>query len=221
MIIDKNYDGGFPSDLFNRIKVSKGIHLIESTIYPHARAGPSVVDSPARLALQLSSSTLPPLLEKGVFMLTAAVDLIVCLALAPATRGRTGRSLETKDGSTSSANAVPPLALARQFIVPGIGNDTLDTSGTTTVKGSWRELDLRGASASEAVNGRHTHSGVDLVVAEGVFFGYVLVRLEVRVVAVFRVEGLAMGVLGEQVVELFLGGSRHDGQVMNGGKGLL
>lgn len=154
-------------------------------------------------------------------MLTATVNLIVCLALAPAARGRTGGSLETKDGSSSIANAVPPLALAGQFVVPGIGNDTLDASGATIVKGSWRELDLRGAGASEAINGRHTHSGVDLVVAEDVFFGEVLVGLEVRVVSVFRVEGLAMGILGEQVVELFLGGSRHDGQMMNGGRALL
>lgn len=143
-------------------------------------------------------------------MVTATVDLVVCLALTPARS--TCSTFHTEDRSSSSADTVPPLVLAGQFIVPGVRDDTLDASRASTVKGSRWKPDLRGASAGETINSRHTHGGVNLSVAEGILFGQVLVRSKVRVVAVLWVKGLAMGVLSEQVVKFVLGGSRHGGQ---------
>lgn len=70
-----------------------------------------------------------------------------------------------------------------------------------------RELDLRGASAGEAIDSRHAHCVIDLGVTENVFFGKILVVLEIGVVTVLRVEGFAICVLGDQVVKLFLSGS--------------
>ncbi|KAI6773752.1 hypothetical protein HG531_000601 [Fusarium graminearum] len=128
-----------------------------------SRTCPSVVsDRPASLALKLTSTALSPL-SKESFLVSVALGVI--LAALGITLG--GRSrLNAENAVAGSADAVSPLVLASSLIVSCVGNDALDTGSTTVVEGDRRELDLRGASAGEAINSRHSHCVVDLCVAK-------------------------------------------------------
>lgn len=195
MVIDKDDNGGFPSHLLNSVKISQSIYLIQSTIDANTGAGSPVPHGTVGLALELAPPALSPLLEERL-LICITPDIIFGLAgLAPG--GRLDGGIDAEDAVAGSAHTVSPFVLAGSLVVSSISDDALDASGAAAVERGRGELDLSGASASEAIHSRHAHSGVDLVVAKGVFLVEVFDIPKIGVVAVFRVESLAMGVLGD------------------------
>lgn len=195
MVIDKDDNGGFPSHLLNSVEISQSIHLIQPSVDANTRASSPVPHSTVGLALELTSPGLPPLLEERLLVGITLCIIFGLAGLAPG--GRLNGGIDAKDAVAGSAHTVSPFVLAGSLVVSSICDDPLDASGAAAVEGGRGKLDLSGGGASEAVHSGHAHSGVDLVVAKGVFLGEVLDIPKVGVVAVFGVESLAMGVLGD------------------------
>lgn len=192
MVIDKDDNGGFPSHLLNSIEISQSIHLIQSAIDANTGAGSPVPHSTVGLALKFAPSGLSPLLEERLLIGITPGIIFGLAGLAPG--GRLDGGIDAKDAVASSAHTVSPFVLAGSLVVSSISDDALDASGAAAVERGRGKFDISGASASEAIHSRHAHSGVDLVVAKGIFLVEIF---KIGVVAVFRVESLAMGVLGD------------------------
>lgn len=75
------------------------------------------------------------------------------------------------------ADAVHESGLTGQLVIPGIGNDTLDTGGASRVERCWGQLVAVCVGARGAVVHRwHTHGGVDLLGTVLFFFVKVVGR---------------------------------------------
>lgn len=212
MVVDEDDDGGLSANLLDGVEVSHGVHLVEASVDPHAGARPPGADGLVGLALELTAAALAPLLQEGLLLSVAAAAqaILVGLAAATAAGARVGVGLgavEAEDAAASGADAVHPLVTAGGLVVAGIVDDTLDAGRVVGVEGDGGQLQLRGS-------GSHAHGGVYLGVAELVFLVEVLVDPDLGVVTILGVQGLAMGVLGDEIVELVLGcGGGHGGRV--------
>lgn len=206
IVMDKDDDGGVAADLFNGVEVAHSINLVQTAVDARAGARLSRPYSTVGSALELAAAALAPLAQETVLALIA-LGVLVGLAIGAGTAGDVhtvadGRvdAGKAEDAATGAAGAVNPLGLASRLVAASIGNDTLDASEAAAVERGGGELELRGT-------GGRAHGGVDLGVAEGLFFAEVLVRpVVVVVVGVFGVGGSSRGVVGNQLVEFVLGG---------------
>lgn len=216
MVIDVNDYNGFAPNLFDSIEVSKSIDLVETSIYPDARAGTPGAHGAVGLALELPAAALAPLLEEGLFVgEVATADITIGLAI---TGGVLGLGIlvgiEAEDGTPGGTDSVPEPLLLGQLVGPGVGDDTLDAGGAAIVEAGRRELDIgSGAATVEPIESGDPHGCVYLIVAVLVFFGKVLGAVESFFVAVFGVDTkFVCCVVANETREFFLGGIgiRHD-----------